>query len=119
MTERAERILSWACTVACGLYVAWMAHHLATIVPSMKQMFDDLGAELPRVTQLVLRAAGRPTWIAAGLLVSLLAAKEILVKRHGVRLALTLLVFIAAAWSHALVTNAMMRPWVDMLRHIN
>jgi hypothetical protein len=102
-----------------GGYVAWTGYVLASRVPTFDTLFSSLGAELPWPTRIVL-IVGKPSiiWPCAVLTLALLVVNEVRSRDFRTRVVISLLVFMATACVSSVVTEALFRPMMQLIKQI-
>jgi type II secretory pathway component PulF len=119
MNDRTARRLSWAITLTCCAYVAWLTYVFATRIPAFAQLFVGLGGPLPATTRFVLAASrGVTPYLVGGALILLLVIKEYLLASRFVRVATTVLVFMAVAEYATFAAEAMLKPLYMVIQKI-
>jgi ascorbate-specific PTS system EIIC-type component UlaA len=118
MTDEQANRWSWATTLLCAAYVVWICYVIATRVPAFASLFAGMGGELPAVTAFMLALAKWPIYVVGLILIAGLILKEKLVKVIVVRFAITMIVFMMAAWFGGFALDAMYKPMFEVLEKI-
>lgn len=118
MTDEQANRWSWATTLLCAAYVAWICYVIGTRVPAFASLFAGLGGEIPFVTRFVLMLATGPIYIVGLVLIAVLILKEKLVKKIVARFAITIIVFMMVAWFSGFAIDAMYKPMFEILEKI-
>jgi type II secretory pathway component PulF len=119
MSDRIGRELSWGITFLCALYILWECYQLKTRVPVMAKLLAGIGSELPNATRFVIQFASSYAWPVGMLLALLLVGKELLLRDTVMRLAITFVVFLGAAWFFSFAITAMAQPLQEILQKIS
>ena len=117
MDESASR-WSWAATLLCAAYVAWICYVIGTRMPAFGQLFAGIGGEMPRVTTFTLALANGPIYAVGAFVILGLVLKEFLVKKLVARFGITVIVLILVAWFVGFLTDAMYKPMFELLDKI-
>src|SRR5262245_49100209 len=118
MNERIARGVSWGAALLCAGYIAWGCFHLKRSVSTIAQLLAGLGGELPTSTRFVIAFSSFYIWPVGALLILLVVGKELVVRNAVIRLAITVVFFIAAGWFFAFAVAAMYEPLQDILKKI-
>jgi hypothetical protein len=111
--------LSWIVTGLSAGYVVWTGITLARRVSAFANLFSSLGAELPLATRFAIGANRPPiVWSVVAILLMVLLANQLRIVRPGLRLAVSVIVFMITAMLSSLVTEAMFVPLFQLIRQI-
>ena len=119
MTDEQANWWSWATTLLCAAYVAWICFQIATRVPLVAGMFAGLGGEIPLVTRFVLMIAQWPIYVIGLILIAGLILKEKWETKIVVRFAITMIIFMTVSWFAGFVIDAMYQPLFEIMDKIN
>jgi hypothetical protein len=119
MTDEQSNRWSWATTLLCASYVAWICYVIATRGPAFASVFLGIGGEIPLATRFILALAKGPIYIVGLVLIAGLILKENLVKKIVARFAITMIVFMMVAWFSGFAIDAMYKPMFEVLERIN
>ena len=118
MTDEQANRWSWATTLLCAAYVAWICYVIATRAPAFAGAFVGLGGEIPFATRFVLMLATGPIYVVGLVLIAALILKENLVKKIVARFAITMIIFMSVAWFGGFALDAMLKPMFEVLERI-
>lgn len=118
MTDEQANRWSWATTILCAAYVAWICYVITTRAPAFARLFLGIGGEIPFATRFVLFLATGPIYAVGLVLIVGLILKENLVKRIVARFAITMIIFMAVAWFGGFAIDAMLKPMFEVLKKI-
>lgn len=118
MTDEQASRWSWAATLFCAGYVAWICYVIGHRVPTFASLLAGLGREIPPVTTFILELAKWPIYVVGIVLIAGLILKERLVKKIVIRFAITIIVFILVAWFSGFAIDAMYKPLFEILDEI-
>lgn len=114
MSDRVVRGLSWVAAILCAHYIGWGCYQVRWQVPVLAQLYAGLGGELPIYTRLVI-ALSNHIFSVGLLLVLLVVGKELLIRDTIIRLEITFIVFLSAAWLFDFSVSAMLGPALRIL----
>lgn len=114
LSDRVARSLSWVAAVLCAHYIGWGCYQVRWQVPFLAQLYAGLGGELPLYTRLVIAISNR-IFLVGLLLILLVVGKELLIRDVIIRLEVTFILFLSAAWLFDFSVAAMLGPAFRLL----
>ena len=114
LSDRVEHSLSWVAAVLCAHYIVWGCYQVRWQVPALAQLYAGLGGELPFYTRLVIALSNHIFPIGL-LLILLVIGKELLIRNTIIRLEITFIMFLSAAWLFDFSVTAMLGPAFRLL----
>lgn len=111
--------LSWVVTLVASSYIASCTYSLSRRVPAFGKLFSGLGASVPAPTRLAL-AICTPAilWPTCLVIIAGLVIKELACARLGTRVALSVIVFMAAAVFASAVADALFEPMLRLMSQV-
>jgi hypothetical protein len=114
VSDRVTRSLSWVAALLCAHYIGWGCYQVRWQVPFLAQLYAGLGAELPLCTRLVIAISNR-IFLVGLILILLVVGKELLIRDIMIRLEITFILFLSAAWLFDFSVTAMLGPALRLL----
>jgi type II secretory pathway component PulF len=119
VNDRIARALAWGASLLCSSYVVWRYYQFSRLLPAIARLIEGLGGEIPRSTRFVISVPNFFYEWAVAACVIVLFGKELVLRDTAIRLAITVVVFISAAWCFDFGVSALIEPLVEIMRKIS
>jgi type II secretory pathway component PulF len=117
MNNRIARVLSWVVAVLCANYIGWECYYLKRLIPVLAQLLAGVGEELPAYTRFVI-ALTNHILLVGSLLIILVVGKELVIRDTIIKLEITFIVFLSAAWVFDFAAPAVLEPAFHIMGRI-